>query len=369
MRASLRETVDALLADGDVNGAWRLARSALVEDPLRALEAVARVASLKWHDPLPGFACAALADPTHASLFGLGHALVTLGEYDAASAVLRCALAGHPEDGQLILELVSARELAGDHDGAYAVLLQSPPSVTSRPLVQFLLGFHAVLAGVPTPAIHISGEDETALHLRRRWARMQARAALFPPVDPASRLLVASGCFALRVSRQALSERQAGSALPWNEAAGVIQALRGGIADVMWLEASDSARVAGGLATCLGARAHPFDGSPGLLVVHDLADVLPERAEQLRNREDVVLYAHRASAVREFPVAPDVLGIYAPASEAPEEDPFAEPPNETDTVHAQPLTATPMALGRWCAAGPIAGPCSTPRERLWAGLL
>jgi hypothetical protein len=115
--------------------------------------------------------------------------------------------------------------------------------------------------------------------------------------------------------------------------------------------------------------ADPFDGGPGLLVVYDLAELLPERAASLRTRDDILLYAHRASPTREFPVAPDLLGMYAAPFEAPEDDPFAEPAPFAEGVIVRSPAPEPATFARWRAAGPDAGPCSTPRERLWAGLL
>jgi hypothetical protein len=129
--------------------------------------------------------------------------------------------------------------------------------------------------------------------------------------------------------------------------------------------------------------------APGLVVVHDLADVVEADAARLvQRREGQILFAHACPWTQDSPVAPDVTTLLyqtlvAPWGQVTELDP------ETREVRASsPDLRTPEAIAteiansagldpteleadqpdRWAALkGAASPPAPGPRSRLWAG--
>lgn len=384
----LLQTVTERLAVEDVNGAWRAIQTRAADTQTgHLLAAIAEAAEAKWHPPLPEIAQRA-AGSTHSpqALGALGSALVSVGEARLAADLLGRAIALVPGDPHLLAEQVAALELFGDHSAALHAIVHAPATARADTTIAYLHAFHLLVDGrVEAAAAREIPDGPQAAYLRERIATRIARARAIGLGDPRARILSIAGTLPLRVSAEPTSEDPAQTATRIAELGAALRGLGLAPDHVAYLPTSGSAQLAARIAEHLGLSSRLYQG-PGallpLLVVVDLADISTDRAADLRSRDGIVLYAHLARSTREHPIAPDLLGTYAPAvtleAGSPPSD---EPPGlfgyEHDSEGSLPfdgplptipvLPEEPLAMA-WASAPPPARPCTPPRDRLWAGL-
>ena len=355
----------------DINGAWRYveeAAAAGVETAL-LLDVLSQVAPEKWHAPVPEVAQRAAGAPGSADAIGaLASALLRAGASRLAALLYGRAVALRPDDPRLLADQVASWERCGDHEAALRSLRASSALVAGDGMLSYLLAFHLAVAGDLDGAAAVEFADAPeATFLRGRIEGILARGRALGMATARARLATVAGVLAMQVSDELLVEGPRQTAEILTGALGALRAIEARVEAVAFLPTSGSEDLAAVVSELLQVPAERFDPTVGerLLVIYDLGDVGAERARSLRDRRDLLIYAHVASSRREHALAPDLLGTYAPAIRAAESLPRAQ---EVALVEAaeDPLASrwAVFASGRGGDAQSLAG-----RDRLWAGLL
>ena len=376
----LMSAVAESLAEDDVNGAWRHVQGAAQSDveTARLLVALAEAAVGKWHPHLAGLARRAAFEPCNPDrLASLASALVESGDAPMAAALYGRALALRPEDPRLLADRIAALERSGEHGEALRLLRERPEMVVGDGVLSYLYAFHLALSGDLVGASGVAFDHAPqAAFLRARIDGILARGEALGVATARARLATITGVLAMRVSDEEVVEEPPQTAEILARMRGALQAFEVQPEAVSFLATLGSEPLAGVVSERLGVPMEPFNPSTtrsGLLVIFDLCDVSPERARSLRERRDLVIYAHLASSRREHELAPDLLGTYAQniRFEQPPDDGFSafdvspEPFRQAVPRHPK-LIDDPLAA-RWAAVPPGAGRWRARRDRLWAG--
>jgi hypothetical protein len=395
--------INALIDSGDDRAAFARVRARLgwprgkeLGDVAGWLDALARLAAGKGASELAEVAGAAVRDPDSPDhLYDLGYALIDAGAPSIAASVLwRClSLVGDSEE--VVCELVSALESALAYGDAFAILEQHASLRNRSFLCEYLFAFNAAMTGrlettrtVLARLTPDSPETETM------------KASITAIVERADRIAAVSPLDArdLRGWQYVLT----GTLVTHQSPYGFDDPMHGRYA---WLQDS-VARVATGIARlaplvralhvpCVYAppgRDHeilatavsrmldlpiapwPAVGvpAPGLVVVYDLAELMPVDVARLQQRKpDQVFYAHASPWTQDVPIAPDVTTLLYQILAAP-----WDTDRSVDEIVAE-ITASPGLdvddtaaddISRWAALVEKAWPpLPGQRARLWAG--
>jgi len=414
--------IDQLIAAGDDHAAfgklrarlgWPAGKTVQTGDLPRWLGLVAELAKRRGAGQVSELAIAATRDPDSPDqLYDLGYALIDAGAPDIAASILWRCLALVGESEEVVCELVSALESALAYQDALAVLNEHATLRTRSFLCRYLYAFNAAMSG-----------------------RLDLTREVLPELGPDSpEAEVMAGTVAAMVAR---ADRVTGAtSLDDRDLRGWHYVLSGGLLvhqspygfdDPMhgryaWL-ADSLPRIATGLARlkelvgdlelpCVYApsgRGHeivaiaasqklgiplapwPAIGvpAPGLVVVHDLADLDEADAARLvQRKEGQILFAHACPWTQDSPVAPDVTTLLYQTLVAPWGQISELDPQTREVRSSSPDLRTPEAIAaeilgspglddseleadqpdRWktlvTAAWP---PAPGPRSRLWAG--
>jgi hypothetical protein len=392
---------------------WPAGKTVMTRDLPRWLGLVAELAGRRGAEQVRELALTAVSDPDSPDqLYDLGYALIDAGAPEIAASILWRCLGLVGESEEVVCELVSALESALAYPDALDVLSEHAALRQRSFLCRYLYAFNAAMSGkleltrqsLPDLAPD-SPEAEVMAGTIAAIAARADRVAGVTPLDARD----------LRGWHYVLS----GGLLVHQSPYGFEEPMHGRYA---WL-ADSSARIATGLdrlkelvsgleLPCVYAppgRGHeivalaasqklgipivpwPAIGvpAPGLVVIHDLADVAEaDIARLVQRREGQIVFAHACPWTQDIPVAPDVVTLLyqtlvAPWGQVTELDP------ETREVRASsPDLRVPEAIAaeiatspgldeseleadqpeRWAALVRAAWPPSPgPRSRLWAG--
>lgn len=392
---------------------WPSGKTLTTGELPRWLGLVAELAGRRGAEQVKELAIAAVHDPDSPDqLYDLGYALIDAGAPDIAASILWRCLSLVGESEEVVCELVSALESALAYPDALAVLTEHAALRTRSFLCRYLFAFNAAMSGRLDLMREIlpvldpdSPEAEIMAGTIAAIAARADRVAGATPLDPLD----------LRGWHYVLS----GGLLIHQSPYGFEEPMHGRYA---WL-ADSLARIATGLdrlgtliagldLPCVYAppgRGHeivalaasrklglpiapwPAIGvpAPGLVVVHDLADLVDTDAARLVQRRDgQILFAHACPWTEDSPVAPDVTTLLyqtlvAPWGQVTELDPetrevrSSSPDLRTADAIAEEIAASPgLDDGelvsdqpeRWTAlVGAAWPPAPGPRSRLWAG--
>ncbi|MEO8701195.1 MAG: hypothetical protein ABI867_14185 [Kofleriaceae bacterium] len=414
--------IERLIAEGDDHTAfgklrarlgWPAGKTVITAELPRWLGLVAELAVRRGADPLAELASAAVRDPDSPDrLYDLGYALIDAGAPGIAASILWRCLALVGESEEVVCELVSALESALAYHDALAVLAEHPQLQTRSFLCRYLYAFNGAMAG-----------------------RLEVTREALPGLAPDSpEAEVMAGNIAAIVAR---ADRVAGAApLDDRDLRGWHYVLSGGLLThqspygfdepmhgrYAWL-ADSLPRIATGLdrlialarplalpcvyappgrgheivalaaAKKLGIPLAPWPAigvpAPGLVVLHDLADLsAPDIQRLAQRRPDQIVFAHASPWTLDSPIAPDVTTLLyqtlvAPWGQITEIDPetrevrSSSPDIRTpDVIADEILASTGLDAGeleadhpaRWDALVEVAWPPAPgPRSRLWAG--
>jgi hypothetical protein len=414
--------IDQLIAAGDDHAAfgklrarlgWPAGKTVQTGELPRWLGLVAELAKRRGAGQVSDLAIAATRDPDSPDqLYDLGYALIDAGAPDIAASILWRCLALVGESEEVVCELVSALESALAYQDALAVLNEHATLRTRSFLCRYLYAFNAAMSG-----------------------RLDLTREVLPDLGPDSpEAEVMAGTIAAMVAR---ANRVAGVApLDDRDLRGWHYVLSGGLLihqspygfdDPMhgryaWL-ADSLPRIATGLERlnelvrdldlpCVYAppgRGHeivaiaaskklgipiapwPAIGvpAPGLVVVHDLADLDEADAARLvQRKEGQVLFAHACPWTQDSPISPDVTTLLYQTLVAPWGQISELDPETREVRSSSPDLRTPEAIAneitasggldvseldadqpeRWTALVAAAWPPAPgPRSRLWAG--
>jgi hypothetical protein len=416
------QAIERLIEGGDDHAAfgklraclgWPSGRAITTAELPRWLGLVAELAGRRGAGQVKELAIAAVHDPDSPDqLYDLGYALIDAGAPDIAASILWRCLALVGESEEVVCELVSALESALAYSDALAVLAEHSALRSRSFLCRYLYAFNAAMSG-----------------------RLELTREALPGLDPDSpEAEIMAGTIAAMAAR---ADRVAGvTPLDPNDLRGWHYVLSGGLllhqspygfdepmhGRYAWL-ADSLARIATGLdrlkellvgieLPCVYAppgRGHeivaiaaskklgipiapwPAIGvpAPGLVVVHDLAD-LPEAdaARLVQRREGQILFAHASPWTQDSPVAPDVVTLLYQTLVAPWGQVTELDPETREVRRSSPDLRTPEAIANEIAASPgldaaeleadqperwtaLKGaawpPAPGPRSRLWAG--
>jgi hypothetical protein len=416
--------IERLIAAGDDQAAFGRLRSRLgwpagrtVETPElpRWLGLVAELAKRRGAAAVSDLAVAAVRDPDSPDqLYDLGYALIDAGAPDIAASILWRCLALVGESEEVVCELVSALESALAYRDALAVLAEHAALRTRSFLCRYLYAFNAAMAG-----------------------RLDLTREVLPNLDPDSpEAEVMAGRIAAIVARADRVIASRAAPLDARDLRGWHYVLSGGLLshqspygfdDPMhgryaWL-ADSLPRIATGLdrlaalvrdlglpcvyappgrgheivalaaSAKLGLPIAPWPAigvpAPGLVVLHDLADLAESDAARLvQRRADQILFAHASPWTQDSPVAPDVTTLLYQTLVAPWGQISELDPETREVRSSSPDLRTPQAIAdeivassgldaaeleadepaRWAALVSVAWPPSPgERSRLWAG--
>lgn len=384
MDDDLKVIVAERLAADDVNGAWRHVEEAAEAGLETAvlLKALSEAAVEKWHPPVPELAERAAAKPGDPDgIAALASGLLSAGAARMAAALYGRAGVLRPEDPRILGDQVAALERCGDHDGALRLLRARPQLVRGDGVLSYLYAFHLAVSGDLEGASRVDyAHAREASFLRTRMEGIFARGEALGMATPRARLATITGALAMRVSSTGVVEGPAQTAGILAGMAGALRALAAQPRVVVFPGTPWSERLAEVVSARLGAPMEPFEGAGSsatgcrLLVVFDPGDLSSERARSLRERGDLVIYAHVASSGREHELAPDLLGTYAPevrfGSPSGDGDALFEVspgPFEEDVPACLEVIEDPLAQ-RWAAIWSGEEGWRGRRDRLWAGL-
>jgi hypothetical protein len=414
--------IEQLIADGDDHTAYGRLRTSLgwpsgkavqtAELP-RWLGLVAELATRRGAEPLADLAAAAVRDPDSPDrLYDLGYALIDAGAPGIAASILWRCLGLVGESEEVVCELVSALESALAYHDALAVLDEHPTLRTRSFLCRYLYAFNAAMSG-----------------------QLELTRAALPSLEPDSpEAEVMAGNIAAMIAR---ADRVSGAtSLDQRDLRGWHYVLSGGLlvhqspygfdepmhGRYAWL-ADSLPRIATGLdrlgelvrdlaLPCIYAppgRGHEIVGlaasiklglplapwpavgvpAPGLVVLHDLADLAAaDIARLVQRRPDQIVFAHASPWTEDSPIAPDVTTLLyqtlvAPWGQITELDPdtrevrSSSPDLRTAEAIAAEIAASPGLDAaeleaddpqRWASLVGVAWPPAPgPRSRLWAG--
>jgi hypothetical protein len=414
--------IERLIAEGDDHAAfgrvrarlgWPTGKTVLTAELPRWLGLVAELATRRGAEPLAELAAAAVRDPDSPDrLYDLGYALIDAGAPEIAASILWRCLGLVGESEEVVCELVSALESALAYRDALAVLAEHPQLRTRSFLCRYLYAYNGAMAG-----------------------RLDLTREVLPGLDPDSpEAEVMAGNIAAIVAR---ADRVAGATpLDDRDLRGWHYVLSGGLlvhqspygfeepmhGRYAWL-ADSLPRIATGLdrlvelvgglglpcvyappgrgheivalaaSTKLGVPLVPWPAvgvpAPGLVVLHDLADLTaPDVTRLVQRRADQILFAHASPWTHDSPIAPDVTTLLyqtlvAPWGQITEIDPetrevrSSSPDLRSPEAIAAEISASPGLdaseleadqPAQWEALVAVAWPPAPgPRSRLWAG--
>jgi hypothetical protein len=415
-------TIERLIADGDDRGAyaalrarlgWPAGKTVTTAELPRWLALVAELAARRGSDPLADLAGAAVRDPDSPDrLYDLGYTLIDAGAPDIAASILWRCLALVGESEEVVCELVSALESALAYRDALAVLTEHPQLRARSFLCRYLYAFNAAMAGrleitreVLPGLAPDSPESElmagTIAGIVARAERVGSAAAL-DEHDLRGWHYVLTGSLLLHRSPYGFPEPMHGRyawladsldriATGLDRLGVLVRPL--GLPCVYAPPGRGHEIVAAAAATKLGLELAPWPAigvpAPGLVVMHDLADLeTPDIARLVQRRPDQVVFAHACPWTTDSPIAPDVTTLLyqtlvPPWGQITELDPETREVRSSspdlrlpeaiaaEIVASSGLEASELEAddpAAWDALVRVAWPPSPgPRARLWAG--
>jgi len=414
--------IESLIAKGDDHAAFGLLRTRLgwptgktvqtAELP-RWLGLVAELATRRGADPLAELATAAVRDPDSPDrLYDLGYALIDAGAPGIAASILWRCLALVGESEEVVCELVSALESALAYHDALAVLTEHPVLRTRSFLCRYLYAFNGAMSGrldLTREALPLLEPDSPEAEVMAgNIAAIVARAdriAGATPLDDRDLRgwhYVLSGGLLVHQSPYGFDEPMHGryawlaDSLP-RIATGLdrlVELVKGLALPCVYAPPGRGHEiVALAAATKLGLPVAPWPAvgvpAPGLVVLHDLADLsAPDVTRLVQRRADQILFAHASPWTQDSPIAPDVTTLLyqtlvAPWGQITELDPETrEVRSSSPDLRSNEAIAAEIIAGpgldpseleadqpaRWAALVRVAWPPAPgPRSRLWAG--
>jgi hypothetical protein len=398
--------IERLIADGDDHAAlaglrarlgWPTGKAIAADDLPRWLGLVAELAARRGAEPLADVATAAVRDPDSPDrLYDLGYTLIDAGAPEIAASILWRCLALVGESEEVVCELVSALESAMAYRDAFAVLAEHPQLRARSFLCRYLYAFNAAMSG----RLEVTREELPELAPDGQEAELMAGtiAGILARADR-----VAGTCPLDDRDLRGWHYVLTGGLLLHQSPYGFDAPMRGRYA---WL-ADSNARVATGLERLAGlvrelelpcvyappGRGHeivalaaserlglpiapwPAVGvpAPGLVVLHDLAELAPGDISRLiQRRPDQVVFAHASPWTIDSPIAPDVTTLLYQSLVAPWARSDADVRVIASEIVRDPgLDADELAAdepARWEALVTMSWPPAPgPRSRLWAG--
>ncbi len=339
-------------------------------------------------------------DPSNVKgCYSLGSALIDRGHPDIAVGVLTHAVQLHPENRELLHELVAALELQGHNRAALALLRDAPVLVRQSFLHRYLEAFNCTMSGefdaarelLPSLASDTSPQETVMVErVASILARSQHLGSLGLQTTTSGRLCVLTGALLLDnfaaspdIFPQVKTQLTRLSAVleAWDLHPKLVLAPPDPL--------SHGLAMAAGRMLGLPVERWLGETVEGLVTCWDPRQMLPELQNLLRQRNAGQLYfAHRARVGIEQITCPDLLGCadttgYLPW-EAGDDDPFADIPREPNpkeladaVLNSTALPDMPneiesqmrsfaVAVGK---ARPAARLQNGQRDRLWAGVL
>lgn len=414
--------IERMIANGDDRGAfvklrerlgWPHGKTVETADLPRWLGLVAELAVRRGAEPLADLATAAVRDPDSPDrLYDLGYTLIDAGAPDIAASILWRCLALVGESEEVVCELVSALESALAYRDALTVLDEHPQLRTRSFLCRYLYAFNAAMAGridVTREALpELAPDSPEAELMAGTIAGIVARA---DRVGQATTLdtndlrgwhYVLTGGLLLHQSPYGFHEPMHGRyawladsvdriATGLDRLVGLVRGL--GLPCVYAPPGRGHEIVARAAAAKLDLPLVPWPAvgvpAPGLVVMHDLADLeTADVARLVQRRADQIVFAHASPWTQDSPIAPDVTTLLyqtlvAPWGQIAELDPDTRevrssspdlrgPEAIAAEIAASPgLDATELEAdqpARWEALVAVAWPPAPgPRARLWAG--
>ncbi len=414
--------IEQLIAEGDDHAAfgrlrtrlnWPTGKTVQTAELPRWLGLVAELAARRGAEPLAELASAAVRDPDSPDrLYDLGYALIDAGAPGIAASILWRCLALVGESEEVVCELVSALESALAYQDALGVLLEHRTLRERSFLCRYLYAFNAAMAGQLALAREalpsLDPDSPEAEVMAGNIAAIIARAdrvASATPLDARDLRgwhYVLSGGLLVHQSPYGFDEPMHGryawlaDSLP-RIATGLdrlVELIRGLELPCVYAPPGRGHEiVALAAATKLGLPLAPWPAvgvpAPGLVVLHDLADLAAaDVARLVQRRPDQIVFAHASPWTQDSPVAPDVTTLLyqtlvAPWGQITELDPDTREVRSSspdlrsvDAIAAEivgslGLEAAELAADdpqRWAALVAVAWPPSPgPRSRLWAG--
>ncbi|MBV8756723.1 MAG: hypothetical protein JO257_05600 [Deltaproteobacteria bacterium] len=324
-------------------------------------------------------------------LYELGYALIDAGAPQIAASVLwRClALVGDSEE--VVCELVSALESALAYRDAFAILEQHTALRARSFLCQYLYAFNAAMAGrldtTRAALAELHADSPETERMTQVIAAIVERAdRIAGPLgihDLRGWQYVLSGTLVLHQSpygyddpmhgRYAwLQDGLPGIAFGLDRAASLVR----GAPCVYAPEGRGHGIVATALARLLGVEVAPWPAvgvpAPGVVAVHDLAELAPGDAARLvERRPDQIVFAHAAPWTTDSPIAPELVtllyqSLVPPWTDDRSDDELVDalvtgPRFDPDELAAdEPARFASLVERAW-------PPQPGPRSRLWAG--
>jgi hypothetical protein len=417
------DAIERLIAGGDLRGAfaglreglgWPAGKALAPADLPSWLAAVADLAARLEAADVADLATQAVRDPDSPDLlYDLGCALIDGGAPELSAAVLwRClALVGDSEE--VVCKLVSALETALAYPDAFAILDEHAALRSRSFFCRYLYAFNAAMTGrldVTRATLPVLAPDsELAEELTGRIGELALRADRIAGASPLDARdlrgwhYVLTGGLLAHQSPYGFDDPMHGryawlaDSLP-RIATGLdrLAALvRGrGLPCVYAPPGRGHEIVAHAAAARLGLPLAPWPAvgvpAPGLVVLYDLAELLPPDVERLRpRRPDQVVFAHATPWTRDAPLAADVTTLLyqslvppwgestlvdpdtrqvrtSPADERPVEELAAELAASPGLDEAELVADEPA---RWAALVERAWPPTSggSRSRAWAG--
>jgi len=379
----------------------------------RWLHLVSELSRRRGADAVSELAIAAIRDPDSPDqLYDLGYALIDAGAPDIAASILWRCLGLVGESEEVVCELVSALESALAYSDALNLLIEYDSLRERSFLCRYLFAFNAAMSGrldLTREALPgLAPDSPEAEIMKGTIAGIVERADRVRETSPLDDRdlrgwhYVLSGGLLAHLSPYGFDEpmhgRYAWLADSLSRIATGIERLAGLVADlalpciyappgrgheIVALAASEK----------LGIPIAPWPAigvpAPGLVVLHDLADLADADAARLvQRRADQVLFAHACPWTTDSPIAPDVTTLLyqtlvAPWGQITELDPEtrevrrSSPDLRTPEAIAAEIVASPGLdpseaeadqLERWDALVSVAWPPAPgPRARVWAG--
>jgi hypothetical protein len=414
--------IDRLIAAGDDHAAfgklrarlgWPHGKSVVSRELPRWLTMVGELAGRRGAGQVRELALAAVGDPDSPDrLYDLGYALIDAGAPDVAASILWRCLGLVGESEEVVCELVSALESALAYADALAVLEEHGTLRQRSFLCRYLYAFNAAMSGrleLTRAALpDLAPDSPEAEVMAGTIAAMVARADRVVAVTPLDQRdlrgwhYVLSGGLLAHQSPYGFDEPMHGryawlaDSLPriatgLDRLQGLVQGL--GLPCIYAPPGRGHEIVALAASQRLGLPMAPWPAigvpAPGLVVLHDLADLAEADAARLvQRRADQIVFAHACPWTLDSPVAPDVTTLLyqtlvAPWGQISELDPetrevrSSSPDLRTPAAIAAEIVASPGLEAaeleadqpaRWSALVAVAWPPAPgPRSRLWAG--
>jgi len=414
--------IDHLIEVGDDHAAfgklrarlgWPGGKTVITHELPRWLGLVAELAGRRGAGQVKDLAIAAVNDPDSPDqLYDLGYALIDAGAPDIAASILWRCLGLVGESEEVVCELVSALESAMAYHDALDVLSEHATLRQRSFLCRYLYAFNAAMSGklelTRESLPELAPDSPEAEVMAGTIAAIVARAERVSPVttlddrDLRGWHYVLSGGLLLHQSPYGYDEPMHGryawlaDSLP-RIATGLerLKELVAGL-DLPCVYAPPGRGheiVALAASKKLGLPIAPWPAigvpAPGLVVVHDLAELDEADAARLQQRRaDQILFAHACPWTQDSPIAPDVTTLLyqtlvAPWGQISELDPETREVRQSsadlrtpdaiadEIVTSHGLEGEDLAADepvRWSAlVGTAWPPAPGPRSRLWAG--